>query len=134
MLAARDALGVTFKYAEDFSKLAERLSLKKVVDEQVLDILRSAVYPIDAEAVSEDVLADHASTLAFENYLHSETVDKIRGTAWGALNGIGEFIDYGEGLYRGGKTNPAEQVRANSLLWGTGQAKKQAALKALLKV
>lgn len=133
MLAAREALGITFKYAEEFQKLATRLSLKKVVDDQVLDILRTAVFPIDDEAVSEERLAEHASTLAFENYLTSDTMDAIRGTAWGAFNGIAEFIDYGL-QYRGGKSNPAADVRTNSLLWGTGQAKKQAALKALLKV
>lgn len=132
MLAAREALGITFKYAEDFAKLADKLSLKKVVNDQVLDILRTAVFPIDEETASEDRIADHASTLAFENYLNSETNDSIRGTAWGALNGIAEFIDYGL-AYRG-QSNSAADVRTNSLLWGTGQAKKQAALKALLKV
>ncbi len=133
MLAARDALGISFKYAEDFAKLADRMALKSVVDDQVLEILRSAVYPIDAEAVSEEVLADHPSTLAFENYLTSDTISAIRGNAWGAYNAIAEFIDYGA-TYRGGKSNPAQQVRANSLLWGVGAAKKAAAQKALLKV
>ena len=133
MLAARDALGITFKYAEDFAKLAERMALKTIADEQVLEILRNAVFPVDADAVSEEVLADHPSTLAFENYLTSDTMDSIRGTVWGAYNGIAEFIDYGA-TYRGGKSNPVEQVRANSLLWGVGAARKAAAQKALLKV
>lgn len=129
---ARKVLGVSFKYAEDFAKLAEKLALKKVVDEQVLEILRTAVYPIDVEHASEERIAEHPSTLAFENYLHSETNDSIRGTAWGALNGIAEFIDYGV-AYKG-KTNDSGTVRTTSLMWGTARAKKQAALKALLKV
>lgn len=133
LLAARDALGISFKYAEEFKKLAERMALKAVTDQQVLDILRTAVFPIDDEAVSEEVLSDHASTLAFENYLTSDTLNAIRGTAWGAYNGIVEFIDYGA-TYRGGKSNPVEQVRANSLLWGVGAARKAVAQKALLKV
>jgi phage/plasmid-like protein (TIGR03299 family) len=133
LLAARDALGISFKYAEEFEKLAARMALKKVTDAQVLEILRNAVFPVDAEAVSEEVLSDHASTLAFENYLTSPTMDSIRGNAWGAYNGIAEFIDYGA-IYRGGKSNPVAQVRANSLLWGVGAGRKAAAQKALIKL
>lgn len=132
LLQARTALGISFKYAEDFGRLAERLALKKVTDAQVLEILRTAVFPIDEERASDERLAEHSSTLAMENYLHSDNLDPIRGTAWGALNGIAEFIDYGM-TYRG-KANSDEDVRAGSLLWGTAQGKKQVALKALLKV
>lgn len=133
LLAARDALGISFRYAEEFQKLASKLSAKSIVDEQVLEILRTAVFPIDDETASEERLAEHASQLAFENYLTSDTLTAIRGTAWGAYNGIVEFIDYGA-TYRGGKQNTVQDVRANSLLWGVGAGKKQAALKALLKV
>lgn len=132
LLQAREALGVSFRYAEDFGRLADRLALKAVTDAQVLEILRTAVFPIDVDAASEERVAEHASTLAYENYMTSDNLDPIRGTAWGALNGIGEFIDYGM-TYRG-QTSSDEDVRANSLLWGTAQGKKQAALKALLKV
>jgi phage/plasmid-like protein (TIGR03299 family) len=129
LLQAREALGISFKYAEDFGRLAQRLALKKVTDKQILEILRTAVFPIDEDAVSEERLAEHSSTLAFENYLHSDNLATVRGTAWGAINGIAEFIDYGV-EYRG-QNNSAEDVRTNSLLWGTGQDKKQRALKAL---
>ncbi len=129
LLQAREALGISFKYAEDFGKLAQRLALKKVTDAQVLDILQNAVFPIDVETASEERLAEHASTLAMENYLQSENLDPIRGTAWGALNGIAEFVDYGM-TYKG-QTSSDDDVRTNSLLWGTAQGKKQTALKAL---
>lgn len=132
MLAARDTLGITFKYAEEFSKLANKMALKAVTDAQVLEILRTAVFPIDDETASEERLAEHASTLAFENYLTSDTNDSIRGTAWGAYNGIAEFIDYGM-AYRGREVS-GQQTRATSLLWGVAAGKKQAAAKALIKL
>jgi len=134
MLAARDALGITFKYAEELKKNAEFLATKKVVDAQVLDILRTAVFPIDADAVSAEFLAEHSSTQAFENYLKSPTNDGIRGNAWGALNGIVEFIDYGMEYRagRGGTGMTVEDVRTNSILQGAAQEKKQRAFAALM--
>lgn len=132
MLAAREALEISTQYAAEYEKLATRLALKKVVDEQVLDILRTAVFPVDPEKVSEEVLAEHPSTLAFENYLTSATTDSIRGTAWGAFNGVVEWLDYGQ-TYRG-RSASAEDTRVASLLWTTTDDKRQALLKALQTV
>ncbi len=129
ILAARDALGITFKYAEKFSGVAAGLSLKQVTDQQVLDILRNAVFPVDMDDVEADDVPELASTLAYQNYLTSETVDGIRGTAWGALNGIGEFLDYGV-TYRG-RRNDANDTRTLAILRGSAVTKKTAALKAL---
>lgn len=130
--AAREALGIAFTYDKAFEAAAQRLLSKKLVDDQVLEIFRTAVWPIDQDEATEGRLEAHASTLAFEDYIKSENLDPIRGTAWGALNAVAEFIDH-EQEYRG-RFDSAADVRANSILWGTGQAKKQAAFEALLKV
>ncbi len=136
MAQAGEALNITSNYAAEFQRLADSLATKKIVDAQVLDILRTAVFPIDADAVSAEVLADHASTQAFANYLDSATNDSIRGTAWGALNGIVEFIDYGMEYRagRGGTGRTVEDVRTDSILAGAAQDKKQRALAALLSL
>lgn len=132
LAAARQALGIAFNYDAAFEKAATRLLSKKLVDAQVQDIFRSAVWPIDEEQASEGRLESHPSTLAFETYKNADNLAQIRGTAWGALNAVAEFVDH-EQEYRG-RFDSAADVRANSILWGTAQAKKQAAFNALLKV
>jgi hypothetical protein len=68
-----------------------------------------------------------------ENLLTSATIpDALRLTGWGVFNAVTEFIDHQQ-EYRGRYDSIAD-VRANSILWGTGQAKKQAAFDALVKV
>lgn len=130
--AARDALGIAFTYDKAFAQAAQTLMSKRLVDEQVLEIFRNSVWPIDEGNVSEGRLETHPSTLAFEDYMKSENLDPIRGTAWGALNAVAEFVDH-EVEYRG-RFDTADDVRVNSILWGTAQSKKQAAFDALMKV
>lgn len=132
LAAARQALGIAFNYDDAFAKAAKALLAKKVTDDQVRKILSTVVWPIDIDTATEGRIESHPATLAFEDYLKSDNLDPIRGTAWGAFNAVAEFIDHGQD-YRGRKDSAAD-VRANSILWGTGQAKKQVAFDALLKV
>lgn len=129
---AREALGLAFKNVEAVTALVQRLALARVTDEQVQEIFRTAVWPLSEDA-GEVRAENHASTKAFENYLTSETVDGIRGTAWGALSAVTEFIDH-ETEYKGRGSTDAESVRAMSILWGRGADKEDAALKALTKL
>lgn len=131
LTAARKALGIAFTYDKAFEAAAQKLISKKVVDQQVEDIFRRAVWPI-AEDANEARLDSHPSTLAFATYKNSDNLAPIRGTAWGALNAVAEFVDH-EQEYRG-RHGSSEDVRTNSILWGTAQARKQAAFEALLKV
>lgn len=129
---ARDAIGITFKHREEVRQLTERLATSKLVDEQVLAIYRKAVWPVDADELSEGRLEEHSSTRAFENYLTSPTLDGIRGTGWGALNGVTEFVDH-IAEYKGGPVFSADDVRGDSLLFGRAETRKERALTAILK-
>lgn len=133
LAAAREALGISFRYDQAFNAAAEKLVRTELVKDQILAILRTAVWPIDDTTASEARLETHASTLAFENLLNSTTIpDALRGTGWGVFNAVTEYIDH-EVEYRG-RYDTINDVKANSVLWGVGQAKKQAAFNALLKV
>ncbi len=129
--AARKALGVAFTYDKAFEAAAVRLMDKRLIDEQVQDIFRK-VWPVDVEEISEGRLETHASTLAYETYKTADNLDPIRGTAWGALNAVAEFVDH-EQQYRG-RYQSIEDVRAQSILWGSARQRKQAAFDLLLKV
>ena len=127
--AAREALGITFRYTEALKKLGDRLIVQKVVEDQVWDILSKAVFPVDEEW-SENRLENSMATGAMELYKTSPNLDNIRGTGWSVLQAVAEYVDH-EATFRGRGSSSAEDVRANSILWGQAQWRKGLALKAL---
>lgn len=128
---ARDALGITFKAAKEFEAIANRLADKAVSDDDVLAVYRKAWN--FSEELSEGRQERHHSTLAYENYLNSETIpDTMRGNGWGAFNAATEYLDHIVDWK--GKTRDTDSVRALELLDGTGQDKKELILKELLTV
>jgi phage/plasmid-like protein (TIGR03299 family) len=130
--AAREALGITFRYTEELKRLGDQLLLKKVVDEQVYEILSQAVWPVSPEW-SENRLENSLAQGAYELYQTSENLDNIRGTAWGVLQAVAEFADH-EATFKGRGASSAADVRANSILFGQAQWRKELALKALQAV
>jgi phage/plasmid-like protein (TIGR03299 family) len=129
--AARQALGITFTYLDGFKEAAEALSLKKVVDEQVDEILRTAVWPTEAESPAQ--LALTSAGKAIELYHSSPTLEGIRGTAWGVLNAVAEYADH-EAVFKSRGVSTAADIRANSILWGEAHYAKDRAMKALVKL
>lgn len=130
--AAREALGISFRYANELKALGDRLITQKIVEDQVWDILSKAVWPVDPEW-SETRLDNSLATGAMELYKTSANLDNIRGTKWGVLQAVAEFADH-EADFKGRGSSSAEDVRANSILWGQAQWRKELALKALAKV
>jgi phage/plasmid-like protein (TIGR03299 family) len=129
--AARQALGITFNYLEGFKELAEGLSLKRVVDAQVEEILRSAVWPTQAETVGQ--LAQTSAGKAMQLYQSSPTLEGIRGTAWGVLNAVAEYADH-EASFKSRGVSTVQDIRANSILWGEAHYAKDRAVKALVEL
>ena len=129
---AREAIGIAFKHAQESSVILERMGTTKLLDEQVKELFAKVVWPISEDA-TDGAVERHASTLAFESYMTSETLDGIRGTAWGAFNAVTEFIDH-ETKYAGRGVSDTNDVKGTSLIWGAGEARKEAALKSLVKL
>lgn len=134
--AAREALGFTFQHIEDEVKpLVARMAKTKLVDAQIQDILESKVWPISDTTLAKGVPDDHPSREAFAVYQSSETLEGIRGTAWGAYQAVTEYLDHKEGEYtRRVQRHTPEQQRQYVLLFGTGSEKKAAALNAFAQV
>jgi phage/plasmid-like protein (TIGR03299 family) len=128
----RTALGIAFNDAEMVKEITGQLSTATLVDSQVREIFAKEVWPVKASEDDEanERVSRHADR-AFENYLASETLEGIRGTAWGAYNAITEYLDH-EVTYRGGPRQGALDARADSLLFGSGSETKDRALTALL--
>jgi phage/plasmid-like protein (TIGR03299 family) len=131
IMAAREALGITFRYVDALKANAEKLILKQVVDAQVFDIMSKAVWPVDPEW-TPDRMDRSAAVKAFDLYRSADNLANIRGTAWGALNAVAEYADHEAAFAARGAGSTAD-VRASSILYGNAKRAKERALTALLK-
>jgi len=130
---ARRSLGIAFKQSQEVKALTTILARKRLVDDQVREILEKAVWPVSGDSGK---VSRHAAA-AYEDYLESPTLDGIRGTAWGAYNAVTEYLDhvldYKDAARRTeGRRQPADEVRAEYLIDGRGAEVKNRALRALV--
>jgi phage/plasmid-like protein (TIGR03299 family) len=126
---AREAIGIATRHIEESKPIIERLALTKLVDAQVRELFET-LWPISDEADESDREKARA-TQAMNNYLASPTLNGIRGTAWGAFNGVTEYTDHLT-KYAGKSTSTAADVRGTSLLFGVGAETKTKALRELV--
>jgi len=87
------ALGVTFTYTEEFSRIAGRLALAKVSTRQVDAILRAA-FPVPETQKAPEKIDRSDFAKVREIYRTTENLDPVRGTAWGVLQAAGEYVDH----------------------------------------
>lgn len=114
---ARDALQMTFKYADEFEALGNRLLATKVTDAELDGVLD---YVLPTKPKTHEVKAQIVRL-----YKSSPTVTDYHGTAWGALQAITEYFDW----YR--RTSSAE-ARLISTVDGVGAKARNAATSLLL--
>lgn len=128
---ARKALRIAFKNTEIVKGLTKQLAKTKIVDAQVLEILKAA-WPVDEAREGDEAVEVKNRSLdqAFELYQASPNLEGIRGTAWGAYNAITEYVDHGMKYH--GRFLDDGDVRATSLLEGIGANTKKRALVAAL--
>lgn len=91
--AAREALGLTYKYLDAWDKAAQELFETPVTTDTV-DMIFKAVYPMpDQDAKGAMTKWDNTQDKLWDIY-NGGTVDNIHGTAWGAYNALTERIDW----------------------------------------
>lgn len=111
---ARDALRLTFQYAETFAEDASALVTKTLAERQVDEILRQ-LFPL-TETQEERIAKTPDLVLATTYgkvrtlYHESPTVAPVRGSAYGVLNAITEYVDHA-------KTYSSEDRRADALIF-----------------
>lgn len=129
--AARDALGLTFAYAEAFRAEANRLVEQEMTDAQFFGLVRAAFgfAPDDAPARVRNASRDRYATLG-RLFHEAETQAGIRGTAWAGYQAVTEYVDHFAPVRT--KTGPAD-ARARRLLTTEGPTRiKHAAWDALV--
>jgi hypothetical protein len=120
MLAARNALGISVDYMRRFETVAERLIDTRVTDDHALKVFRDAFAmkdTVEAKGSDSDRFANHAATQVMDTYTDAVDLADFRGTAWGVVNAVAEYVDHDK-QYGKGSTRSAADVRTSSVLWG----------------
>jgi hypothetical protein len=93
--AAREALGLSVAYFDEFSKQANELFTREVTNAQFSKIV-NAIYPKPEEGAAKVAKTkwENKVVLLDELYHNSPTNANIKGTAWGVLNALTERLDY----------------------------------------
>jgi phage/plasmid-like protein (TIGR03299 family) len=127
--AARETLGLTFKYAEAFEAEAEKMIQETITAKATLAALDKVwTKPKgDVESISVKRWADRRNKIMIISEL-SPTLQTVKGTRWGAYQAVTEYLDHYAPTQ--GKRAP-ELVRAERVVNGTTDDLKTAAFAAL---
>ena len=91
---ARETLGLTFGYFDEFEKQAQELFKSEITDKQFHDIVRSIYPKPEKDAKGALKKWENKVVLIDDLYFNSPTNTNIKGTKWGAFNALTERLDY----------------------------------------
>ncbi|WP_326693388.1 MULTISPECIES: DUF932 domain-containing protein [unclassified Streptomyces] len=120
---ARKALGLTFKYAEEFEKAAQRM----VQEEMALSELRAVIDEIWPAGEDQGPRARNYQEQRTGQIIHlfdrAETQAGIRGTRWAGYQAITEYVDHFQPS-RGRTSQEKTAARAERVISGSADAVK----------
>lgn len=119
---ARETLGITFKYVEEFEKEAEKLLSQAMTDKQFATLIETLV-PIDEESDRTRNLAETARGTLMGLW-KAPTQSNIANTKWAAYNTVVEYADWAKPVR---SANP-DMARAEKIVTGLGDRFKNKAL------
>ena len=105
--AAREALGLTHKYLDEFDKMASEMIAKEISDKQFFEII-TAIYPKPEKDAKGSMTKWENKIDTLNDIYIGPTCENIKGTAWGAYNALTERLDW----YRNPRGGNAEGVLA----------------------
>lgn len=91
---AREALKLTFKYADEFQIAAERMIQQTCTEDQFATLVKD-LFPVDDDASTRLVnsAAKHVDGM-WDLWNNSSTLGQIAGTKWGAYQVLTEYTDH----------------------------------------
>ena len=134
---ARDAIGISIKFYDNFAEQARALAERQLPAAQLPKLL-AAAFGTTGALRPQDVLAgaDLAEQLSKRREAQFATVTRmfegegkglnepaIKGTKWAAYNAVVEYVDYAK---KYGGTDPNDVRLKNTLFSGGGRIKKRA--------
>lgn len=112
--AAREALGVTFKYTEQFEQMAEKLISQSMTDKEFAKLVEK-VFPIDEDSPRAKTMAENAKDVVLGLW-KAPTQANIANTKWAAYNTFIEYSDWASPIR--GKNEAT--LRAERIITGAG--------------
>ncbi len=107
---AREALGLAHKYIDEFSTLANQMIETEITKKQFDEIVALA-YPAPKGEDKKGSHKKYDGKIDLINSIYTgEYNNTIAGTAWGALNGLTERLDW----YRNGRGGSNESILASA--------------------
>lgn len=96
---ARQALGLSFKYAEKFQAQADVMIEQAMTDQQfreLIDAVWSTEQPTNAAKPSKrsETIATNRRAVLVDLWRNSPTAEAIRGTRWAAYQAVTEYTDH----------------------------------------
>ena len=91
---AREALGLTFNYMDEFEKQAQELFAIEVTNAKFSEIINKMYPKPEADKKGSLKKWENKVVLLDELYHNSPTNANIKGTAWGVVNALTERLDY----------------------------------------
>ena len=108
VIAAREALGLTFKYVEEFERQAELLLGAKYSDKEFYRLVETLI-PIDEENERARNVAEEARQ-NLVGLWKAPTQENILNTKWAAYNAVAEYADWTKPV-RGNNVDSARAVK-----------------------
>jgi len=108
--AAREALGLTFAYMDEFEKEAQELFNLEVTNAKFSEIINKIYPKPEKDAKGSIKKWENKVLLVDELYHNSPTNANIKGTAWGVVNALTERLDY----YRTARKGSNESLMAGA--------------------
>jgi phage/plasmid-like protein (TIGR03299 family) len=127
---AREALDLTFAYAEEFEAAVARMVEQEYTDQQ-FSRLTASLFPTPktAKEVAQENARIHRTNLS-RLFRESPTMTEIRGTRWAAYNAVTEYVDHVAEV-RGKVGDAAREARALNVATGINQKLKERAFELL---
>jgi phage/plasmid-like protein (TIGR03299 family) len=92
---ARQALGLTWKYVDQFQTEAEKLIEKSITDAKFNEIVGQLWTPVDADTTGRALTLQTTRNDDLNRlFSDAETNANIRGTAWAGYQAITEYLDH----------------------------------------
>ena len=107
---AREALGLTHQYMDEFDKMANEM-IQTEVSKAQFDKIVEALYPTPKDETQKASITKHNTKIDLINEIYvGDYNNTITGTAWGVANAMTERLDW----YRNGRKGKTESILASA--------------------
>ncbi len=106
---AREALGLTFKYAEVFEREAEQMIAQSLTDAQFAQII-GKLWTTESESKRSATITANRTDVLTGLFADAPTNANIRGTRWAGYQAVTEYLDHFAPVAGGTDTARAERV------------------------